>query len=207
VGRVELRVSDPGKNWESSLTRQAGGLLPSDFDMVCGMSFRVREATFEDAPAIAAVQVDSWRTAYRGIVPDSFLDAMTVTEQTSRWSGQLAKRDLLMYVALDGSGVFGFACGGALREAFGQYDAELYAIYLLQHKQRDGVGRDLVRRLSVGLREQGHRSLLVWVLEANPAVEFYERLGGVLEARKVISIGGSELPELAFGWPKLEELR
>jgi hypothetical protein len=48
--------------------------------------------------------------------------------------------------------------------------------------------------------------MLVWVLEQNPSLSFYERLGAVQIARKVINIGGADLQELAFGWPSLDRL-
>ena len=48
--------------------------------------------------------------------------------------------------------------------------------------------------------------MLVWVLEQNPSVSFYERRGAVQIARKVIDIGGADLQELAFGWPSLDRL-
>jgi hypothetical protein len=48
--------------------------------------------------------------------------------------------------------------------------------------------------------------MLVWVHEQNPSVSFYERLGAVQIARKIINIGGADLQELAFGWPSLDRL-
>ena len=48
--------------------------------------------------------------------------------------------------------------------------------------------------------------MLVWVLEQNSSVSFYERLGAVQVARKVINIGGADLQELAFGWSSLDRL-
>ena len=48
--------------------------------------------------------------------------------------------------------------------------------------------------------------MLVWVLEANPAARFYERLGAVPVTRQTIEIGGALLPELALGWPGLPVL-
>jgi GNAT superfamily N-acetyltransferase len=111
-----------------------------------------------------------------------------------------------MYVAEDAVGVFGFVCGGPLREACKEYDAEFYAIYLPQGRQRAGVGREMTRTLTEELGRRGFRSLLVWVLEENPAREFYVRLGGVLEARKTITLGGKELQEVAYGWAALAEL-
>jgi hypothetical protein len=48
--------------------------------------------------------------------------------------------------------------------------------------------------------------MLVWVLEQNPSVSFYERLGAVQIARKFVDIGGVHHQELAFGWPSLDRL-
>ena len=45
--------------------------------------------------------------------------------------------------------------------------------------------------------------MLAWVLETNPSVSFYKRLGGILVADKLIQIGGADLVEVAFGWPIL----
>jgi hypothetical protein len=48
--------------------------------------------------------------------------------------------------------------------------------------------------------------MIVWVLEQNPSVSFYKRLGAVQVARKIINIGGADLQELALGWPSLDRL-
>jgi hypothetical protein len=48
--------------------------------------------------------------------------------------------------------------------------------------------------------------MLVWALEANPAVEFYKRLGAIPVTRKRIDIGGKDLSDLALGWPSLDPL-
>ena len=112
----------------------------------------------------------------------------------------------LIFVAEDETGVFGFANGGKSRDAIEGYDPELYAIYLLQQKQKQGVGRSLVRKLTQALRSKGFRSLIVWVLAKNPSVDFYLSLGGSLVAEKQIEIGGVQLTEIAFGWTSLDEL-
>jgi GNAT superfamily N-acetyltransferase len=83
------------------------------------------------------------------------------------------------------------------------YEGELYAIYLLREHQGRGAGRRLVHALGDALLSRGLRSMLVWVLKQNPAVSFYQHLGGVQVMETQIEIGGVELPELAFGWPAL----
>jgi GNAT superfamily N-acetyltransferase len=170
------------------------------------MNFTVRPGRIEDASSIAYVQVESWRTTYAGIIPDEYLASLSLEVRAERWREQFEAGTNLILVAEDASGAFGFASGGKLRDAIDGYDAELYAIYLLQREQKRGVGRMLIRRLAEGLRTNGLQSLIVWVLAKNPAVGFYLRLGGSPVAQKEIEIGGVQLTEIALGWTTLDDL-
>jgi len=49
------------------------------------MARSVRRAVAGDAQAIAKVQVKGWHAAYRGLVPDAFLDTFTIKARTARW--------------------------------------------------------------------------------------------------------------------------
>ena len=111
------------------------------------MSFSIRKATIEDAPSISRVQVESWRTTYRNLVPDAYLDAMNVFAGAERWAEGIRAAQATILVAEDASGIFGFAAGGKLREAIDRYDGELYAIYLLRERQKCGAGRRLVEEI------------------------------------------------------------
>ena len=170
------------------------------------MNFTIRQARIEDARAIAFVQVGSWKSTYSGIVPDEYFASLSVESRTEKWEEQFHTGTTLIFVAEDTTGVFGFVSGGKLRDPIDGYDAELYAIYLLQQKQRQGVGKLLLQKLVAGLRANHLRSLIVWVLARNPSVGFYVRLGGSQVAEKQIDIGGVQLTELAFGWTNLDYL-
>ena len=170
------------------------------------MAARIRKATIEDAGAIAHVQVESWKTTYAGIVPDVFLSSLKVEDRAERWRELILAGDALNFVAEEANCAAGFVSGGPLRETIAGFDAELYAIYLLKHHQRRGLGRALVHMLAKALLSQGHNAMMVWVLTQNPAVSFYQRLGGVQIAQKTIEIGGASLEELAFGWASLDDL-
>jgi len=169
------------------------------------MEFQIRRAETADAGTIARVHVDSWRSTYAGIVPAEFLASLSVDNREQMWRKMLAAADALMFVAEDETGVFGFACGGKLREALESYDAELYAIYLLREGQGKRAGRSLFQALTQALQAAGYSGIALWVLKENPAVKFYERMGGKQIARKPIEIGGVQLEEVAFGWPRLED--
>lgn len=177
--------------------------------MLCyfaGMEYLVRKAEPHDAAAIARVHVESWRSTYAGIVSDDVLLALNPEARTEDWKEWLLRSNLVTLVAEDASGIFGFAGGGPLREEPAGYEAEIYAIYLLQQYQRHGAGTNLFRRLVTELQRQDFKSAAVWVLEKNPACAFYSRLGGVPVMRKPIKIGVQTLEEIAYGWPTIDTL-
>jgi GNAT superfamily N-acetyltransferase len=163
----------------------------------------IRAAYPSDAAAIAKVHVDSWRTTYRGIVPDDFLAALSYEQRERMWRGilSLSSRSSFVYVAEDSGGqIVGFASGGPVRDTDSDYTSELYAIYLLQDYQRHGLGRQLIATVVQQLTRAGMPSLLVWVLADNPARRFYETLGGQYVYDKQVSIGNAQLVEVAYGW-------
>src|ERR671939_726224 len=138
----------------------------------------IREATPHDARGIATVHVLSWRTTYRGLLSDRYLDGLDIDDHESRWQRLLASGGGDTFVAQEGSEIVGFASCGRERDQDPIYLGELYAIYLLQDNQRRGLGRRLVSAVAERLIELEYRSMLVWVLAANPARGFYEALGG-----------------------------
>lgn len=81
----------------------------------------------------------------------------------------------------------GFAHAGPEREGETGYDAELYAIYLLQEHQSRGVGRRLTIAAGRGALSAGMTSMMLWALEDNYNVRrFYEALGGAAVDRKCV---------------------
>jgi len=169
----------------------------------------VRPATINDASSIARVHVDSWRTTYPGIVSQTFLDGLSYGKRQAVWEqalgGQLGKQFNL--VAIDeAADVVGFIGGGPNRGNNPTFSGELWGIYLLHNFQGRGVGRRLVSALAECLTHDGMNSMIVWVLEANPARAFYERLGGQLVDRAEVKIGEDTLIEVAYGWDDIRPL-
>ena len=167
---------------------------------------KIREATSEDIAGIAYVHAESWKTTYRGIVSDEFLDQITVEGRKKLWTRVFASpnKDEVMYVAQDETGqIIGLANGGARKEP-DEYDAELYALYLLKEHQGKGIGKQLIRSVVQKLIEQEYSSFMTWVLAANPAINFYHRMGGESVAREMITIGNESLEEVKMGWKDIQ---
>ena len=169
----------------------------------------VRPATPEDAPAIAALHVQSWRETYPGLLPEAYLARMTDDAMRGRREVERARsiRDpaILTLVAEHAGRVAGFVTGGAVR-GDSAYGAELYALYLLRAAQGAGLGRALVRELARGLQARGHRDLMLWVLAENPTRGLYAHLGGTVLGEKTERVPEGELREVAYGWPDLSAL-
>ncbi len=71
---------------------------------------RVRFATRADARAVAHIQIEGWRAAYRGLVPDAILDGFELEPRTSRWA------DLIKRAQRDDTRVWVIADDAAVRD-------------------------------------------------------------------------------------------
>ncbi|MGL5925783.1 GNAT family N-acetyltransferase [Chroococcidiopsis sp.] len=164
----------------------------------------VREANLNDVQAIARVHVDTWYTTYKGILPESYLAKISYQQRESAWRKILentTNSSQFVDVAENDSGqIIGFANGGKERTGDRTYKGELYAIYVLEVYQRQGIGYRLTLSAVDKLSELGFNSMLVWVLADNPACRFYETIGGQKVYEQQIERGGVMLNEIAYGW-------
>lgn len=151
------------------------------------MSTRVRSASPEDARDIARIHAASWRTAYRGLLPQGYLDAMNPFVLAARWQKRLrwdrsrpdSREQDILVVEHEGR-VAGFAEIGPCVDDpdLVGFSGEVNMLYV----EPDLVGRGLGRRLlGHGLRTLAEREyfwVVIWVLEDNQrARRFYERAG------------------------------
>ena len=168
---------------------------------------QIRRALPSDAPGIARVHVESWRSTYVGIVPDDYLASLDCRERERIWRRLIADDGQVTHVAEHNrDGVVGFVSGGPARENDPSYSGELYAIYLLEQQQRQGIGQRLVAELCSWLLTEGLTTMYTWVLEKNPSRRFYESLGGIEFRRQTKTIGGRDVVEVAYGWDDITPL-
>jgi len=179
----------------------------------------IRQASLDDVPAIARVHVDTWRTTYRGLLPDEHLARLTYEGRERRWAeaiGTPREGSFALVATLTETGdmeemaetapVVGFVSAGPELSGHPSYKGEVYAIYLRDDYQGRGIGRQLMNAAAERLAEAGLESLLVWVLRDNPSRHFYAALGGVEVTTKLVVQGEVMLDEVAYGWPDARHL-
>lgn len=167
---------------------------------------QIRMAGLEDAVGIATVHVASWRETYRGMIPDEFLNNLSIQRRTAQWENSLsdpAHTYHRAFVAVMDGQIVGFANYGYAIETASDFRGELFAIYLLKSAHGRGIGGGLIRAAAGGLHDMGAESMLVWVLKENPTRKFYEHFGGEYLREKPIEIGGALVMEVAYGWREL----
>ncbi len=162
----------------------------------------VRPAGVVDAGAIAAVHVASWQAAYRGLLPDEYLDSLSVPVRTGQWESVLTDPDVghVLVVAAEGR-VVGFAHAGPSGDTDARpLTAELVTIYLHPDAWGRGLGRQLQGEILRRLTGDGFRSVTLWMLASNDrARRFYLRQGWSLtEGLRTQVFGGQEVTDHRF---------
>ena len=172
--------------------------------MRCTMNPMVRRALPSDAASIAGIHIRSWQAAYRGQIPDTYLDQLDLQfeRRTEFWrnaiSNPLTNRHEV-WVAGD-SPVDGFMAIGPARD-MDAFTSELYAIYVSPDRWGQGLGKALVTCATERLTALGYSTAILWVLESNSrARRFYELSGWkVDDGTKLESLpGGIELREVCY---------
>ncbi len=158
----------------------------------------IRPALIADARAIAEVHVRAWRDAYRGIVPDPVLAAMSVDAREATWRQDLAFGAPHVWVA-DAGGVVGWVCADESRDIGAADTGELWAIYVDPSRWREGVGRRLSQEAEQYFLARQFATLPLGVLKSNArARAFYLAMGFAVDPgqERTRDRGGVELAEI-----------
>jgi GNAT superfamily N-acetyltransferase len=164
-----------------------------------GSKVRVRSGKAADSKALAKIFRESWLLAYRGIIPHLHLDSMIRQRTPEWWRETLKSGDSALVIELAGT-VAGYATLGSARQR-GQYQGEIYELYLDPVHQGLGLGELLFEGCRHTLDVKKLNGLIIWALLANtPACDFYWRRGGRPIASTFTRIGGARLEKVAFAW-------
>ncbi len=166
----------------------------------------IRKAEEKDIRQIAEVHVASWKTTYRGIVSDLFLDSLSPEQKVDQWTRNLAQPDPILFVAIEDDRVVGFISAGKCRKKDLPFEAEVYAIYIFEEYQQKGIGKELIVQAVEEFKIRNWNSMLIWVLEENDSKQFYENMGGKEAGRAQLEIEGQLHEEIAYGWDDLHTL-
>ena len=169
----------------------------------------IRPITARDAGALAQLHTDSWRSTYRGILRDEYLDGDIGRERRAHWqsrfqcptSGQFGL--LALCETVEVGFAFAFAGADARRGTL------LDNLHVCPEWRGGGIGTRLLHAVAghVMTHHPGE-GLFLWVYELNARTRaFYERLGAQkVEQAEITAPDGRTVAEWLYAWPKIDVL-
>jgi GNAT superfamily N-acetyltransferase len=163
----------------------------------------VRDMALADVDRVCEIRVRGWQSAYRGLMPQSYLDALSVGEDAERRRAHFGRggAEVVNLVAEQAGKVIGWAAHGAYRDGgVRTADAELYALYVDTGHIGTGVGRALLKESVRQAGALGRPRMYLWVVRGNaPARRFYERAGFHADgAEEPFEVAGVAVPEVRY---------
>lgn len=170
----------------------------------------IRPIGADDADLVASLHTASWRTAYRGILSDDYLDQHAAAERQRHWTQRLAAprdEETGRIACLDGRPVAFLYLIADQDPARGTLIDNLH---VAPHVRGAGLGHRLLAEAAQVVDARGWPpGLHLWVFEANAgARRFYERHGAVQTDRiRYDSADGGRHPALCYAWADAAVLR
>ena len=170
-------------------------------------AFDIRPASTNDLPQIGRLLVAAWRSAFRGILEDAFLNAMSAGDQAAQHARRMTMPGVSYRIAVhQRDGVIGLATFGPAREQIPPHIQELYSLYVAPGQQRQGIGTALVRAMAERCRAGNVEAIFAWTLRDNPHREFYEKLGAWPSRTGTVHLAGRAYPQTAYLWDDISAL-
>lgn len=150
----------------------------------------------DDKMEISRIYEESWKHAYKNIIPQEFLNSI----ERGRWVSVLDLPSWNTVVCIENGEYIGTSSFSKSR--FQEYlsHGEIISIYMRPEYMGKGYGTKLLGYVIKELSRQGYSELLLWVLDDNHlAKEFYKR-NGFIETDNYLddNIGGKKLREVMF---------
>jgi len=148
----------------------------------------VRTATKKDASRISEIHIFGWRSAYRGIIPDTYL--FSEISVTGRYNSFIEKKEDEsddVFVFEEHDIIKGFMKVGTCRDEDKNTSFELWGIYVEPLMKNEGIGSKLIQyceNLAIG---KGFSENVIWVLEDNTdSRKFYEKHGYKADGKELV---------------------
>ena len=162
----------------------------------------LRAGTLTDLALIAGMHAQSWVSAYRGMLPDHYLDHEVQDERLAHWQAKLpalaAGAGAVLIAHLDGV-PSGFAC---MLAPDAQGSVLIDQLHALPARKGSGLGTAMLTAARQWALAQGARSMHLFVLDSNvAALGFYQARGWQADGREQHHMGGIEVVALRYRMP------
>jgi len=136
----------------------------------------IRKATPNDVKDISRIHALSWKSAYKGIVPQAYLDELKEDFWVSAFEAWIKDNVLTAQLIVEDGSSVGCVAYGKSRDKCLPDWGEIVSIYLLPEYFSKGYGNKLLESALSDLKQSDYQSVYLWVLKENQrARHFYEK--------------------------------
>lgn len=160
----------------------------------------IKRAEQKDTASISRIHARSWKAAYKGIVPQSYLDDLKEDFWVAAFDTWLNDHVLTAAIIWDGERPAGCVAYGKARDEHMHGWGEIVSIYCLPEYFGKGFGAPLLQYALQDMRRAGFQSVYLWVLEENlRAQRFYSKHGFAKTSDCILcTISGKDLVDIRF---------
>ena len=160
----------------------------------------VRNIEEKDIPSVVDIQIDGWKSAYKGIVDDNILNSMNRNERIEKRRNDYKQNGFI--VAELNNQIVGFCRyidSNKFTPNISNIDCELLALYVKPNLKYNGIGTKLFQFVINEFKSKNKTKMILWCLKNNePSKKFYAKMGGKIIKERTIEIGEKEYLEVGF---------
>lgn len=160
----------------------------------------IRNIKEEDIPSVVDIQINGWKTAYKGIIDDDFLNSMNREEKIEKRRKDYNQNGFI--VAELNKEVVGFCRyidNNSYTPNMLEIDCEIVALYVKPNLKYNGIGTELFQFVTNEFKSKNRTKMIIWCLKDNkPSRKFYTKMGGEIVKEKVVEMGEKNYVEVGF---------
>ena len=160
----------------------------------------VRNIEEKDIPSVVDIQIDGWKSAYKGIVDNNILNSMNRNERIEKRKNDYKQNGFI--VAELNNQIVGFCRyidSNKFTPNISNIDCELLALYVKPNLKYNGIGTKLFQFVTNEFKSKNKTKMILWCLKNNePSKKFYAKMGGKIIKERTIEIGEKEYLEVGF---------
>jgi RimJ/RimL family protein N-acetyltransferase len=150
------------------------------------MDITIRKAMINETYEFASCKIEAWQSAYKGIIPDEYLNSMSVEQHAERYKEWMKDQNTEYYFVICNNETAGILVLSKCDNEDKPNAGDIIAIYLLKPYWNKGHGRTMMNFAMDRLKQLGYDEVVIWSLEDNiRAKQFYEKFGFVFDGSKV----------------------
>lgn len=160
----------------------------------------VKKATLEDVAILSEIHALSWKKAFKGIMPQDFLDDLKEDYWVKFFENGIKNKIIEVLIVCNNNNPVGEVTYGKARDESLPDWGEIISIYVLPEYFHKGFGTKLIKSAVQNLKEQGFDNIYLWVLRENHNAQKFYKKHGFIETDQEYHFekGGKKLVDIKY---------